>query len=82
MTAPKAAASPRAEILNISHIQELNLEQPKELIEGLITTPGLWLEIGAQKAGKTILAVQMALITTRRHPSCSTTECSNPNPRW
>jgi hypothetical protein len=58
---PKPASPPPREVLDMSQIEQLELTQPKEVIEELITTPGLWLVIGAQKAGKTILSVQAAL---------------------
>lgn len=61
VSAPAPKAPPRAEILDMSQIERLKLVQPKEVIDGLLATPGLWLTIGAQKTGKTILAVQLAL---------------------
>ena len=58
---PEPAPEPRAEILDMSGIEQEKVVQPKYVIEGLVTTPGAWLIVGAMKAGKTVLAVQMAL---------------------
>jgi hypothetical protein len=58
---PQPEQRPEPEILNLTQIEEMKLVQPKHAIQGLVTTPGAWLVLGAMKAGKTILSMQMAL---------------------
>jgi RecA-family ATPase len=49
------------QILTMSNLAERRLTPPSYVVDGLITTPGAWLLVGAQKTGKTILALRLAL---------------------
>jgi hypothetical protein len=64
---PPGEAPTRVEILDMSQVMSEKLIRPREAVEGLITAPGNWLLVGAMKAGKTILAIQMALDYHVRH---------------
>lgn len=56
------------EIVTVEALSKMELQQPKYIFEGLITGPGAWTMIGSQKAGKTLLAAQMALSYQRPIP--------------
>lgn len=52
---------PPPRVISLSELSKMQLPTASYLIESVITKPGAWCLIGAQKAGKTVFAVQMAL---------------------
>lgn len=61
MTAPPP---PKYRIVTAEDILKMELPPVEFAIDPLISTPGLWLVNGSQKAGKTMLAAQAALTMT------------------
>lgn len=55
---------------SIGDLMAMSLTKSDTLIEGLIPTPGLTVLIGAKKAGKTVLAAQIALSITAGEALC------------
>ena len=55
---------------SVSDLMALSLPQSRTLIEGLIPVPGVSVLIGAKKAGKTILGVQIGMSVAANTPFC------------
>lgn len=63
-----AAAENKYCIVTAEDILKMTLPEVEFAIDPLISTPGLWLVNGSQKAGKTIFAAQVALTMTTGSP--------------
>lgn len=63
-----APAVPKGRIVTAEDILKMDLPKVEFAVDPLVSTPGLWLVNGSQKAGKTMFGAQLALTLTAGAP--------------
>ena len=58
---PEQKALIQARVVSAKEILEMTLPKTEFAIEPIVSSPGVWLVVGEQKAGKSLFAAQMAL---------------------